>query len=194
MFPILITLFTILQPPPLPPFNNPVSEQAFLAKNYDENSKKSDRDPRGAFRNPAEFSGASAGIVGPLGSSSFNLPNVERALSEMESGIGAATTTAIEGTTRRLAGRAGTGGRPAGLSPLGTSSSPANVNSSRSPGSPSANTGTPSPGATGQSQHEVLQNFFQSLLSTNTKDRAAANRGATGLRTNGVSNGMEETS
>jgi len=182
------------EPPPLPPFNNPVPEQAFLAKNYDENSKKSDRDPRGAFRNPTDFAGASAGIVGPLGSSSFNLPNVERALSEMESGIGPASTSAIEGSTRRLGGgRAGT----TGLSPLGTSSSsPTNVGSMRSPGSPSAaNTGTP--GATGQSQHEVLQNFFQSLLSTNTKDRtanaAAASRGSTDLRTNGLPNGTGDT-
>ena len=183
-----------LQPPPLPPFNNPVPEQAFLAKNYDENSKKSDKDPRGAFRDPAEFAGASAGIVGPLGSGSFNLPNVERALSEMESGIGAASTTTIEGatTTRRLTGRAA--GRP-GLSQLGTSSSPTNIGA-RSPGSPAANPTIPSPGAGGQSQHEVLQNFFQSLLSTNTKDRtanaAAASRGATGLRTNGLPNGTED--
>ena len=178
----------------MPPFNNPVPEQAFLAKNYDENSKKSDRDPRGAFRNPAEFAGASAGIVGPLGSSSFNLPNVERALSEMESGIGPANISAIEGT-RRLGGRAGATGRP-GLSALGTSSSPTNVGSVRSPGSPSANTGTPS--ATGQSQHEVLQNFFQSLLSTNTKDRtanaAAASRGTADLRTNGLPNGTGDGS
>ena len=175
----------------MPPFNNPVPEQAFLAKNYDENSKKSDRDPRGAFRNPAEYAGASAGIVGPLGSSSFNLPNVERALSEMESGIGTANTSAIEGT-RRLGGRAGT----TGLSPLGISSSPTNVGSVRSPGSPSANTGTP--GATGQSRHEVLQNFFQSLLSTNTKDRTAnataASRGAADLRTNGLPNGTGDSS
>jgi len=189
----------VLQPPPLPPFNNPVPEQAFLAKNYDENSKKSDRDPRGAFRNPAEFAGASAGIVGPLGSSSFNLPNVERALSEMESGIGVASTTAIESTTtRRLTGRAVATGRPAGLSPLGTSSSPTNIGGVRSPATPTANTGTPSPGSTGQSQHEVLQNFFQSLLSTNTKDRtanaAAASRGTAGLRTNGLPNGMEDSS
>ena len=55
-----------------------------LPKFYDESSKKLDRDPRGAFRNPTDFAGAAAGIVGPLGSSSFNLPNVERALSEME--------------------------------------------------------------------------------------------------------------
>lgn len=59
-------------------------EQAFLAKNYDENSKKSDKDPRGAFRSPGDGSSNSSGIVGPLGSSSFNLPSVERALVEME--------------------------------------------------------------------------------------------------------------
>jgi dynein light intermediate chain 1 len=122
-----------------------------------------------------------------LGSSSFNLPNVERALSEMESGIGPANTSAIEGT-RRLGGRAGT----SGLSPLGTSPSPTNVGV-RSPGSPSANTGTP--GTTGQSQHEVLQNFFQSLLSTNTRDRtAAASRDATDLRPNGLPNGTGDSS
>ena len=97
--PFFTVQFTPLQLPPSPLFNNPVPEQAFLAKNYDEYSKKSDRDPRGAFRNPTDFAGAAAGIVGPLGSSSFNLPNVERALSEMESGIGPAnhSTYAIDG-------------------------------------------------------------------------------------------------
>lgn len=65
-----------------------------MAKHYDENSKKPDRDPRGAFRNPVEGIGAStAGIVGPLGSSSFNLPNVERALVEMEGGAGPGSAT-----------------------------------------------------------------------------------------------------
>jgi len=110
----------------------------------------------------------------------------------MESGMGG-TTTASEGTTtRRLEG---TAGRPAGLSPLGVLSSPVGAHA---PGSPSANTGSPSPGAAGQSQHEVLQNFFQSLLSTNTKDRtanaAAASRGAaaSGWRTN-VPNGTGDT-
>ena len=44
--------------------------------------KKSDRDPRGAFRNPTDFASSAAGIVGPLGSHSFNLPNIERALNE----------------------------------------------------------------------------------------------------------------
>jgi dynein light intermediate chain 1, cytosolic len=79
------------QPHSLPPLHTPTPEQAFLAKNYDENAKKPDRDPRGAFKNPSEMAGsAAAGIVGPLGSSSFNLPNVERALKEMESGTGTA--------------------------------------------------------------------------------------------------------
>jgi dynein light intermediate chain 1 len=157
------------QPHPLPPFNNPTPEQAFLAKNYDENSKKTDRDPRGAFRNPQDFAGASAGIVGPLGSSSFSLPNVERALSEMESGVVSSGGAAgVGGATRLGAGRpAGTAGlgRPSSLS---TSLSPVTPTTSRSPASPSNNPGQ-SPG--GQSQHEVLQNFFQSLLST--KDRGA---------------------
>ena len=102
-------------------------------------------------------------------------------LERMESGIGPANTSAIEGTTRRLGGgKAGT----AGLSPLGTSSSPTSIGSLRSPGSQSANTGTH--GATGQSQHVVLQNFFQSLISTNTRDRtanaAAASRSSADLR------------
>ena len=99
----------------------------------------------------------------------------------MDSGIGPANTSAIEGTTRRLGGRADS----AGLSPLGTSSSPTSIGSLRSPGSPSANTGTP--GATGQSQHVVLQNFFQSLICTNTMDgtanAAAASRSSADLRT-----------
>ncbi|KAI6024519.1 dynein light intermediate chain-domain-containing protein [Pisolithus marmoratus] len=42
------------KPPPLPPFNAPMADKAFLAKHYDENCQKPDRDPRGAFRNPAE--------------------------------------------------------------------------------------------------------------------------------------------
>ncbi len=79
-------LTSLFQPPSLPPFNEPVPEQTFLAKNYDENAKKPDRDPRGAFKNPTEVGAGKAGVVGPMGSSSFNLPNVERALVEMEGG------------------------------------------------------------------------------------------------------------
>ncbi|EEB91456.1 hypothetical protein MPER_10178, partial [Moniliophthora perniciosa FA553] len=139
------------KPPPLPPFNNPVPEQQFLAKNYDENSKKADRDPRGAFRNPADVENA-AGVVGPLGSSSFNLPNVERALSEMESGIGGVNGPSVPDSRKA--------GRPPGVK----------TNPGRPPSSPSPLPTSPSP--TGQTQHEVLQNFFQSLLSN--KDRPSS--------------------
>lgn len=142
-------------------------EQAFLAKNYDENSKKGDRDPRGAFRNPQDFAGAAAGIVGPLGTSSFSLPSVERALTEMESGMGGGGMTMNLGdaASRRLAaGRANTTvGRPGGLPSI----SPTNISAARTPVSPGGTSAT-SPGG-GSSQHEVLHNFFQSLLST--KDR-----------------------
>lgn len=79
---------TFSKPHPLPPLLEPTPEQSFLAKHYDENAKKGDRDPRAAFRNQNEMPGQiAAGIVGPMGSSSFSLPNVERALSEMEGGL-----------------------------------------------------------------------------------------------------------
>jgi dynein light intermediate chain 1 len=184
----------IQQPTPLPPFNNPTPEQAFLAKNYDENAKKPDRDPRGAFRNPADLTAAAAGIVGPLGSSSFNLPNVERALTEMEIGIGAGST-AVDSTRRSTRNPGATTGRPPpGLAPVGTAST-----SARSPASPAPITGSPSPTG-GQTQHEVLQNFFQSLLSS--KDRAGASVAATAAsggraatpKANGNTSGGEDTS
>ncbi|KAJ2929229.1 hypothetical protein H1R20_g7864, partial [Candolleomyces eurysporus] len=155
------------KPTPLPPFNNPVPEQTFLSKHYDENAKKTDRDPRGAFKNPAEMA---AGIVGPLGSSSFSLPNVERALSEMESAMGPAGASNLGASTagrlggRPLVGRTGSG--------LGTATSPT-LASVRAPTSP--NLGAPN-STSGQTQHEVLQNFFQSLL--NTRDRTGATAAA----------------
>lgn len=180
------------QPPPLPPFNNPIPEQGFLAKNYDENAKKPDRDPRGAFRNPADIAGGAAGVVGPLGSSSFNLPTVERALTEMEIGIGGAPASSPPdaGAARsRTSTRTGAAtGRPAGLVNLGASTTSA---AGRPPPSP-VPASSPSPTG-GQTQHEVLQNFFQSLLSS--KDRAGASavagsRSATKL--NGSTSGPEE--
>ncbi|KAH9983550.1 DLIC-domain-containing protein [Russula compacta] len=132
-----------LKPTPLPPFNNPTPEQAFLAKNYDENARRADRDPRGMFRSPVDASAPpAAGLVGPLGSSSFSLPAVERALAEMEGGGGSGVTL---GAGMGLGRRAG-----APTSPI--------IGSAPSP--------------TGQTQHEVLQNFFKSLL--NTKDRGAS--------------------
>lgn len=143
-------------------------EQTFLLKHYDENSKKADRDPRASFRNPTDLTtGAPAGIVGPLGSSSFSMPNVERVLNEMES-----STNSPSGTTnpvpehRKYPNRPS--GRPSGLAGL-------NVQQNVAPGNrppPSSNTGaTPTPPSGPQPQHEVLHNFFQSLLSS--RDRAA---------------------
>ncbi|TCD69233.1 hypothetical protein EIP91_008336 [Steccherinum ochraceum] len=163
-------------PPPLPPFNNPTPEQVFLAKNYDENARRTDRDPRGAFKNPVETS--AAGIVGPMGSSSFNLPNVEKALTDMESGFSMSSSTNLGASvngdpSRKASGRSA--GRPAGnLTVPGPGGVPG-----RSPvASPTLST-TPSP-TSGQTQHEVLQNFFQSLLSS--KDRPGA---STSVRTSG---------
>ena len=75
-----------LKPHPLPPFNEPQPEQAFLAKHYDENAKRGDRDARTAARLPSEVPGQLAtGVVGPMGGGF--LPNVERALSEMEGSL-----------------------------------------------------------------------------------------------------------
>lgn len=168
-----------MQPTPLPPISNPTPEQAFLAKNYDENSKKPNQDPRSAFRNPTE--NAAAGIVGPLGSSSFNLPNVERALTEMEAGVGSgagpaganlgASASGTSAADRRLS----RGARPVS-STLSTASGPAAVAGAHL-GRPPISPTIPSPNpAGGQTQHEVLQNFFQSLLSS--KDRAGASASA----------------
>ena len=69
-------------------------EQAFLARNYVENSKKGEKDPRGAFRSLTDSGVHESGIVGPLRSSSFSLPSVERALVEMEGGINDSTNHA----------------------------------------------------------------------------------------------------
>ena len=155
-------------------------EQTFLGKHYDENAKKSDRDPRGAFRNPAD---AAAGIVGPLGSSSFSLPNVERALSEMESStppIQAAGPTGGAAANPTTAGGRLAGTRPAALSGRSTSGLPPAAAglppTSRTPTSPSSSQGAAA-AAGGQSQHQVLQDFFQSLL--NTKGSAGTPRKAT---------------
>ncbi|KAI5993622.1 dynein light intermediate chain-domain-containing protein [Pisolithus albus] len=157
------------KPPPLPPFNAPMAEQAFLAKHYDENAKKPDRDPRGAFRNPTES--ATAGIVGPMGSSSFSLPNVERALSEMEASMGGSSSlsTSVNGDATRKLSRGGT--RPTSGLSVGA---PGASTVGRTSTSPTLGTSTNATG--GQTQHEVLQNFFQSLLSS--KDRAGQSAAA----------------
>jgi dynein light intermediate chain 1 len=44
-----------------------------------------DRGPRGIFHTPTDASAApAAGLVGPLGSSSFSLPTIKRALAELD--------------------------------------------------------------------------------------------------------------
>jgi dynein light intermediate chain 1 len=164
-------------------------EQTFLAKNYDENAKKPHQDPRGAFRNPADLTSAAAGIVGPLSSSSFSLPNVERALSEME--VGASLNSSVSGdATRRVPGRPPARPMPSMLSAGATS--PTTLG--RPQPSP---TGLPGSSPTsGQTQHEVLQNFFQSLLTP--KDRAgpaataASNKQPIARKPNGDTGGPED--
>lgn len=144
----------------------PTPEQVFLARHYDENAKKPDRDPRGAFRNPTEGGPATAGIVGPLGSSSFTLPNVERALTDMEQGSSANASQPAAEPNRKMP-------RPtrAPMAPLSTGGATVTHGLGRSTSGSPSNVGSPSPTG-GQTQHEVLQNFFQSLLSS--KDRAGA--------------------
>ncbi|EKM59739.1 uncharacterized protein PHACADRAFT_250433 [Phanerochaete carnosa HHB-10118-sp] len=156
------------KPTPLPPFNNPTPEQVFLAKNYDENSKKPDRDPRASFRNPTENS--SAGVVGPMGSSSFSLPNVEKALTEMEGAVGSPAPLGINvaADPRKPPSRS-TARQASGLS-VSSAGAPGTRPQASSPTLPSS----PSPVPGGQTQHEVLQNFFQSLLSSKDRTSGAA--------------------
>jgi dynein light intermediate chain 1, cytosolic len=134
---------------------------------------------------------AAAGIVGPLGSSSFSLPTVERALTEMEVGISGSPTGSGE-AARRAAARLS--GRPAGVTTLAPSTtSTIDRGTGRQPTSPALSSMAPSPTGTGQSQHEVLQNFFQSLLSS--KDRGGGSPTATrsaASKSNGTGNGNEE--
>ncbi|KAF8256827.1 hypothetical protein EI94DRAFT_1836480 [Lactarius quietus] len=79
-------------PKPPPPLNKPTPEQGFLAKKYDENARQAYRNPRGIFHTPNDASAPpAAGLVGPLGSSPFSLPTVERALREMEGSCAGAT-------------------------------------------------------------------------------------------------------
>jgi dynein light intermediate chain 1 len=108
--------------------------------------------------------------------------------------VGANLGSSVTGTTaadRRLS----RGTRPV-ASTLTTGVGPAAASGThlgRPPISPTAN--SPSP-AGGQTQHEVLQNFFQSLLSS--KDRAGASAAAqtrtSPPRTNGTGTSEEGTS
>jgi dynein light intermediate chain 1 len=153
-------------------------------KHYDENSKKADRDPRASFRNPADLTtGAPVGIVGPLGSSSFSMPHVERVLNDMEnSTITASNSVNQAAEARKHSNRPA--GRPSGIAGLNASTN--RPPPARAPTSPSAT----SPGGP-QNQHEVLQHFFQSLLSS--RDRAGGgDRNATNTSPPARVNGQTE--
>ncbi|KAJ7640155.1 dynein light intermediate chain-domain-containing protein [Mycena rosella] len=138
------------------PAEQPHARAGVPRQEYDENAKKPDRDPRGAFRDPTDPARA---LVGPLGIPSFDLPTVDR-------------------WAARPAAR-----RPAGLAP---------TTSPRQPGSP-APASAPSPTSAGgnqTSQHEVLQNFFQSLLSSKDRGGAgAASKGGPPAKPNGNGGG-----
>ena len=81
-------------PPPrtLPAIIQPTPEQGFLQQHYETLAKDPTRDPRATFKQPVgaeeRFGGATgaSGVVGPMGSSSFSLPSVEKALVEIEGG------------------------------------------------------------------------------------------------------------
>ncbi|KAJ3912608.1 hypothetical protein F5877DRAFT_53796 [Lentinula edodes] len=170
------------KPPPLPPFNSPIPEQSFLARNYDESTKKADRDPRGAFRNPVEGDGGPYGIVGPIGTNSFNLPNVEKLFMEMEGSpsdrsdkLSSSLSDRPDRSDRQsssLNERPSSGHdrrtRPTTNCQTMLTSTGASPPSGKGPSSPSPSGLSP--------QHEVLQNFFQSLL--NSEDKKERERGA----------------
>jgi len=167
MFLTLVGADESVKSTPLPPLLSPMPEHQFLAMHYESN-----RDPRQTFRNPAESNSVSspgAGVVGPMGSSSFSLPTVERALVEMEGGD---RDRGSERDSRRPTALKRDPIRPATtLSSSGTSSTHAHTRPPASPGPPSAG---------GQTQHEVLQNFFQSLLSSRDRSSSSAPSNAPG--------------
>ena len=123
--------------------------------------------------------------MGPMGSSSFSLPNVERALTEMESGSNGQAALNMGGdAARKLASRST--GRPSasGLAAQGTTSS--SRSQASSPTMPSA------PAPAGPTQHEILQTFFQSLLSSKSSGAAAGK--AAPAKTSSPDKGTEEGS
>ena len=54
-------------------------KQAFLAKTYDENARRTERDTRGVFRTPADASTVTAAGIEPFGSPLLSPPTVKRA-------------------------------------------------------------------------------------------------------------------
>lgn len=72
--------FQNTQPTPLPCLTSPTPEQAFLAKTYNENARRADRDHRGIFYTPTDACVPAAGLA-------LALPLVKHALAEKD-GVG----------------------------------------------------------------------------------------------------------
>jgi len=156
----------------------PIPEQTFLKEHWDENAKRADKDPRNTFRDPNDPQGlgGASGVVGPMGSISFQMPTVERVLGTMETDIGGTADARKSLPPRRDTNLRGNSG-------LGISTN------TRSPASPTF--GSPSTTASGAVQHETLQNFFQSLLQTNNRG-ARSIPGSRPGSTNPPVNGTDE--
>jgi len=116
----------------LPPVIRPIPEQVFLQQHYETLAKDPARDPRATFRQPtvavdgsnisstaSGAGGVGVGVVGPLGSSSFSLPSVEKALIEMEGGN--EKEVAREKPGERERERVGLSSRPPATGAAGTS-------------------------------------------------------------------------
>ncbi|KAG8834064.1 hypothetical protein FRC17_009627 [Serendipita sp. 399] len=194
----------------LPPIIRPTPEQTFLQQHYEALAKDPARDPRATFRQPAVAvdgaaisssaggaGGVGVGVVGPLGGNSFSLPSVEKALVEMEGG---AERDRNERPQDRDRDRAGfTGRQPApgvpasrregraapSLQPLGASTT-----TSRGAVSPTTlGTGL----RLGQSQQDVLHQFFQSLLTSRTGGGGSGSGGASAAAPTSAQNANTST-
>ncbi|KAG8697032.1 hypothetical protein FRC08_006777 [Ceratobasidium sp. 394] len=153
--------------PPLPPLITTEPEQSFLAKHHETLQKDPNRDPRAQFRPDAATTQAvvGTGVVGPMGSSSFSLPSVEKAMMDMDGDdVGARLARMAGGNTRRIQLPPALTGAPTLTTPAGA---PSRQNSA---------------GAPQQNEHQVLQNFFQSLLNTR-RDSTPAPTTAAGTST-----------
>ncbi|KAH7103069.1 DLIC-domain-containing protein [Auriculariales sp. MPI-PUGE-AT-0066] len=182
-----------IKPPPLPELIQPTPEQNFLAKHHEALSKDPERDPRAQFRaqQPATASSGSlhgaaadgpAGVVGPMAPSSFSLVNVQRALTEMET---ASEPSVAPHARTRPGGASGPSRREKGAGSTSSSANPLAAVlpglAGRAPGGGIATSPTGGRGGGGDmgtQQHEVLQNFFQSLLVSKNRGGGATGAGA----------------
>ncbi|QRW16221.1 hypothetical protein RhiXN_04222 [Rhizoctonia solani] len=142
--------------PPLPALITTEPDQSFLSKHYESLQKDPNRDPR-------------AGVVGPMGSSSFSLPSVEKAMMDMDGDD-------VSAKLARMAGASST--RRAQMASALTNPPSSGLNQAPIP-PPLTRSGTSS--GSQQNEHQVLQNFFQSLLNTRRDSTPAG--GASGATT-----------